>query len=76
MRLVLDHRDQYPSDWTGVCSIAAKSGMTTETLRRWVRQAEVDGGRRPGVTSEESERAREVRELRRAAGILGGSRGA
>ena len=57
-----------------VCSIASKFGMTAETLRIWVRRAEVDGGKRPGVTSEEKERIRQLerenRELRRANEIL------
>jgi transposase len=55
-------------------SIAAKSGGTTETLRQWVRQAERDGGQRPGPASAERERIkaleREVRELRQANEIL------
>jgi len=74
VRLVLEHRGEYPSEWAAICSIAAKSGMTAETLRKWVRQAEIDGGGRPGVTAEESEKVRElrreVRELRRANEIL------
>ena len=74
VRLVLDHRADYPSEWAAICSIATKSGMTAETLRRWVRQAEVDEGRRPGLSTVESEKVaelrREVRELRRANEIL------
>lgn len=74
VRLVLEHRDEYASEWAAITSIAAKSGMTAETLRKWVRQAEIDEGRRPGVTSTESERVRELtrenRELRRANEIL------
>ncbi len=74
VRLVLDHRGEYESEWAAITSIATKSGMTAETLRKWVRQAEVDQGVRPGVTSEESERVRglerENRELRRANEIL------
>ena len=57
-----------------MCSIAAKFGCTTETLRRWVRQAEQDSGARPGMTSDDRARVRalerEVRELRQANEIL------
>jgi transposase-like protein len=55
-------------------SIDSKFGMTPETLRIWLRRAEVAGGKRPGVTSEEKERIRQLerenRELRRANEIL------
>ena len=74
MRLVREHRDEYPSEWAAIQSVAGKLGMTAEALRRWLRQDEVDRGRRPGVTSEERERIRELerenRELRRANEIL------
>lgn len=74
VRLVREHRAGYPSEWAAICSIAAKSGMTAETLRQWVRQAEVDEGQRPGLSTAESvkvaELRREVRELRRANEIL------
>jgi transposase len=74
VRLLVEHRADYPSEWAAICSIAQKSGMTAETLRRWVRQAEVDEGRRPGLSTVESEKVaelrREVRELRRANEIL------
>ena len=74
VRLVLEHRGEYESEWAAICSIAQKCGMTAETLRKWVRQAEVDGGRRPGVSSEEAARIKELerenRELRRANEIL------
>ena len=74
VRLVLDHRDEYASQWAAIISIAAKCGMTAETLRKWVRRAEVDAGARPGVTSDERRRLaeleRENRELRRANEIL------
>jgi transposase len=57
-----------------ITSIAGKLGMTNETLRKWVRQAEIDGGARPGVSSAEAERVKELerenRELRRANEIL------
>ncbi len=70
----MEHRDEYESEWAVITSIASKSGMTAETLRKWVRQAEVDAGRRTGVTVEESAEVRrlraEVRELRRANEIL------
>jgi transposase len=72
--LVREHRNEHPSEWAAIQSIAGKLGMTPETLRLWVRRAEVDDGRRPGVTSGERERIRElereVRELRRANEIL------
>jgi transposase len=72
--MVFDHRSEYPSEWAALCSLAEKFGMTPETLRHWVRRAEVDEGRRPGVTSTERERLRaleqENRELRRANEIL------
>ena len=74
VRLVVEHRGEYESEWAAITSIASKSGMTAETLRKWVRQAEIDEGLRPGVTSEESERIRELtrenRELQRANEIL------
>ena len=74
VRLVLEHQGEYPSQWAAISSIAAKCGMTPETLRKWVRRAEVDGGTRPGLTSDERRRLgeleRENRELRRANEIL------
>jgi transposase len=73
MRMVAEHRGEYPSEWAAVSSIAGKLGMTPETLRIWIRRAEVDGGQR-GLTTEERERMkaleRENRELRRANEIL------
>jgi transposase len=74
VRLVMEHRGEYESEWAAITSIAQKCGMTAETLRKWVRQSEVDGGRRPGLSSEEAARIkeleREVKELRRANEIL------
>jgi len=46
VRMVLEHQDEYPSQWAAIISIAGKFGMTCETLRRWVRQVEVDVGER------------------------------
>ena len=74
MRMVAEHRGEYPSEWAAMCSIAGKLGMTPETLRIWIRRAQVDGGQRPGLTTDERERIRvlerENRELRRANEIL------
>jgi transposase len=73
--MVAQVRPDYPSDWPAICAVAEKLGIgTAETLRKWVRQAEVDAGTRPGVTSEESAEIRRLRrenaELRRANEIL------
>ncbi len=74
VRLVLEHQREYESQWAAIVSVAAKIGCTSETLRGWVRRAEVDEGRRPGVSSDERVRLRELerenRELRRANEIL------
>ena len=74
VRMVLEHQDQYESEWAAMRSIAGKIGCTTETLRKWVRQAERDAGQRPGLTTEEKQRLKELerenRELRRANEIL------
>jgi transposase len=74
VRMVVEQRKEYPSEWAAISSLAGKFGMTPETLRMWLRRAEVDIGQRPGVTSEERERIRELerenRELRRANEIL------
>jgi transposase len=75
VRLVIEHRGDYPTEYAAIRSIAAKLGIATaETLRQWVRQAEVDAGQRPGMSSEESAEIRrlraEVKELRRANEIL------
>jgi transposase len=59
---VKDHVEDYESEWAAMKAVAARLGMSTETLRKWVRQAEVDAGGAPGVTSES---AREIRALKR-----------
>jgi len=72
--MVLSREAEYDSQWAAICSISEKLGMTSETLRRWVRQAETDEGRRAGLTTDECEQLkaleRENRELRRANEIL------
>ena len=74
VRLVFEHEAEYDSQWAAIGSIAQKMGCTAETLRKWVRQAERDQGRREGITSSERERLktleRENQELRRANEIL------
>ncbi len=74
VRLVLEGGGEHPTQWAAISSVAAKIGCTAETLRKWVRQAERDGGQRPGPTSADRERIkvleREVRELRQANEIL------
>ena len=72
--MVLDHEREYDSQWAAIRSIAEKIGCTAETLRKWVRRAERDTGRRPGLTTDDQEKLkaleREVRELRRTNEIL------
>lgn len=74
VRMVLEQEAQHPSQWAAIQSIASKIGCTAETLRKWVRQAERDIGRRPGLTTQERERLKELerenRELKRANEIL------
>jgi transposase len=74
VRMVFEAKDQYPSQWAAIESIAGKIGCTAETLRRWVRQSERDQGLRDGPSTAEQQRIkaleREVRELRKANEIL------
>jgi transposase len=74
VRMVFEAEGHSGSQWAAIVSVSGKLGMTSETLRRWVRRVEVDEGRRSGVTSDERERLkqleRENRELRRANEIL------
>lgn len=74
VRMVFDAKDRYASQWAAIESIAGKIGCTAETLRRWVRQGERDNGARPGPTTVEQQRIkeleREVRELRKTNEIL------
>ncbi len=74
VRLVFEQQGNHESQWAAIVSVAEKLGCTAETLRKWVRQAERDTGQRPGLTTNERERMkdleREVRELKRANEIL------
>ena len=73
--MVAETRADYPSEFEAIKSIAAKLGIRSpETLRKWVRRSEIDTGQRPGVTTEESQKVKELKkenaELRRANEIL------
>ncbi len=72
--MVFDHGSEYGSEWEAMGSIAEKIGCSAETLRKWVRQTEVDTGRRGGLTTAEQARIKELerenRELRRTNDIL------
>jgi transposase-like protein len=74
VRLVQEHRGEYPSLWAAVESIAPKIGCVPQTLLEWVKKQDVDSGQRDGLTTSERERIkaleREVKELRRANEIL------
>jgi transposase-like protein len=74
VRMVQEHRGDYPSLWAAIESIAPKIGCVPQTLNEWVRKHEVDTGMRDGVTRDERERLkaleRENKELRKANEIL------
>jgi transposase len=75
VRMVAEVRPSYESDWPAITAVAQKLGVgSAETLRKWVRQAEIDGGQRAGVTSDETAELTQLRrenaELRRANEIL------
>jgi transposase len=74
VRMVFDHAQDYPSQWAAIRSIAEKLGCNTEALRRWVRQAERDADQRPGLTTDERQRLKQLErenfELKRANEIL------
>ncbi len=74
VRMLLEHESEYDSRWEALRSISGKIGCTAETLRKWVLQAEVNTGKRPGLSTEEQVRIKELerenRELRRANEIL------
>lgn len=72
--MVSEHASSHDSEWAAMCSIAEKIGCAPETLRKWVRQGQRDAGKRPGLTTDERERLRDLerenRELKRANEIL------
>ena len=74
VRMVFEHTSEYPSQWATIRSVAEKIGCPTEVLRRWVRQAEQDSGQRPGLTTDERQRLKQLErenvELKRATEIL------
>jgi transposase len=74
VRMVFDHAPEHPSQWATIRSVSEKLGVTTEVLRRWVRQAERDTGKRPGLTTTEREELKRLQrenfELKRANEIL------
>jgi transposase len=74
VRMVFEHAPEYPSQWAAIRSIAEKLGCQTESLRRWVRQAERDAGTRPGLTTRERDELKRLQrenfELKRANEIL------
>ena len=74
VRMVQEHRGEYPSLWAAIESMSAKIGCVPQTLHEWVKKSEIDSGAREGVTSNERERIkaleRENKELRRANEIL------
>jgi transposase len=75
VRMVAEIRPDYGSQWAAICAVAGKLGIgAPETVRTWVRRAEVDDGKRPGLTTEQASEVaklkRENAELRRANEIL------
>ncbi len=74
VRMVFEHEAGHSSRWATIESVAGKMGCAAQTLQRWVAQSERDVGKRPGLSTTERERVkeleREVRELKRANEIL------
>src|SRR5207245_11262977 len=80
VRMVFEHTQEHASQWAAITSIAEKIGCAAETLRSWVRQAERDGGQRPGLTTDERARFKQLErenvELRRGEGVQAAGLGA
>ena len=74
VRMVIDQTSEHPSQWAAIRSVGEKLGIRTESLRRWVRQAERDAGQRAGLTTDERQRLKQLErenfELKRANEIL------
>jgi len=74
VRMIQEHTPEYPSQWIAIRSVAEKLGCSVEALRRWVRQAERDAGKRPGLTTDERQELKRLQrenvELKRANEIL------
>ena len=62
VRLVVDHAGDYSSEWAAIVAVSKRLGMASETLRKWVRQHEIDAGKAEGISSES---AKQIRELKR-----------
>lgn len=67
VRLVVEHRDDYDSEWAAITAVASRLGMTAETLRKWIRQAAIDTGAIEGVSTES---AKVIREQKRKSAEL------
>lgn len=74
VRMVFEHAPEHSSQWAAIRSVGEKLGIRTESLRRWIRQAERDAGQRPGLTTDERQRLKQLErenvELKRANDIL------
>ncbi len=74
VRMVQEHRGEYPSLWAAIESIAPKIGCVPQTLHEWVKRHEIDSGARDGITTSELQRLKELerenKELRKANEIL------
>ena len=74
VRMVLDHEGDYPSRWTAVVLVAEKIGCAPQTLHDWVKRADINSGKRAGISTDTTEKLKalecENRELRQANEIL------